>query len=142
MNALGVLKAGLYRLRIRALDSESASQQAPSTQLLFSHFICLDTNTLSIASVCAQVGVASIASGVQRAGGSTAHPGTALDEALEQKAAYIEGGASPETSSLGQHAIVASMPHYDACLCAISDVLHVAAARSKMWSALQGLCRP
>ncbi|CAK0782146.1 hypothetical protein CVIRNUC_005584 [Coccomyxa viridis] len=48
-----------------------------------------------------KVGVASIASGVQRAGGSTAHPGTALDEALEQKAAYIEGGASPETSSLG-----------------------------------------
>ena len=74
--------------------------------------------------MCTQVGVASIASGVQRAGGSTAHPGTALDEALEQKAAYIEGGASPETSSLGQHAIFASMPRHAAFVCAISDGLH------------------
>ena len=29
------------------------------------------------------------------------HPSAALDDALEQKAAYIEGGASPDTSSLG-----------------------------------------
>ena len=122
MNALVVLKAELYCLRIRALDSESASQQAPSGQLLFSHSSCLDTNTFSIASVCAQVGVASIASGVQRAGGSTAHPGTALDEALEQKAAYIEGGASPETSSLGIDANFASTPYQAAFVCVIPHV--------------------
>ena len=50
-----------------------------------------------------QVGLATVAAGVQRAGGSIQHPSAALDDALEQKAAYIEGGASPETSSLGQH---------------------------------------
>ena len=50
---------------------------------------------------CMQVGVATIAAGVQRAGGSVQHPSAALDDALEQKAAYIEGGATPETSSLG-----------------------------------------
>ncbi|CAL5221100.1 g3232 [Coccomyxa viridis] len=48
-----------------------------------------------------KVGLATIASGVQRAGGSVQHPSAALDDALEQKAAYIEGGATPETSSLG-----------------------------------------
>ncbi len=48
-----------------------------------------------------QVGVATIAAAVQRAGGSVAHPGNALDEALEQKAASIEGNAGPEASSLG-----------------------------------------
>jgi zinc protease len=48
-----------------------------------------------------QVGVATVAAAVQRAGGSTAHPGDVLDKALEQKAAYIEGGAGPEVSSLG-----------------------------------------
>ena len=48
-----------------------------------------------------QVGLATIAAGVQRAGGSVQHPSAALDDALEQKAAYIEGGATPETSSLG-----------------------------------------
>lgn len=48
-----------------------------------------------------QVGVATIAAAVQRAGGSLAHPGTALDEALEQKAASIEGNSGPEASSLG-----------------------------------------
>ena len=47
------------------------------------------------------MGVATIAAGVQRAGGSLQHPSAALDDALEQKAAYIEGGATPETSSLG-----------------------------------------
>ena len=50
---------------------------------------------------CVQVGLATIAAGVQRAGGSVQHPSAALDDALEQKAAYIEGGATPETSSLG-----------------------------------------
>ena len=48
-----------------------------------------------------QVGIASISAGVQRAGGSIAHPGAVLDEALEQRAALIEGGAGPESSSLG-----------------------------------------
>lgn len=49
-----------------------------------------------------QVGVATIAAAVQRAGGSTAHPGDLLDKALEQRAAYIEGGAGPEAASLGK----------------------------------------
>lgn len=49
-----------------------------------------------------QVGVAIIAAAVQRAGGSAAHPGTVLDEALELKAALMDGGAGPEASSLGQ----------------------------------------
>ena len=43
-----------------------------------------------------------MASTVQRAGGSVQHPSAELDDALEQKAAHIEGGSSPETSSLGQ----------------------------------------
>lgn len=79
--------------------------------------------------------MASIASGVQRAGGSAAHPGTALDEALEQKVAYIEGGASPETSSIGEHAILAGMPHYITSVCVISHTVAgaCAAGRSKMW---------
>ena len=51
---------------------------------------------------CVQVGLATVAAGVQRAGASVQHPSAALDEALEQKAAYIEGGASTETSSLGE----------------------------------------
>jgi zinc protease len=34
--------------------------------------------------------VASLSAAVQRAGGSTALPGDALDDALEQRAAYIE----------------------------------------------------
>ena len=49
-----------------------------------------------------QVGLATVASTVQRAGGSVQHPSAELDDALEQKAAHIEGGSSPETSSLGQ----------------------------------------
>jgi hypothetical protein len=38
----------------------------------------------------AAAGVASLSAAVQRAGGSTALPGDALDDALEQRAAYIE----------------------------------------------------
>ncbi|BDA43216.1 Uncharacterized zinc protease-like protein y4wB [Coccomyxa sp. Obi] len=53
------------------------------------------------ASPADKVGIASISAGVQRAGGSVAHPGAVLDEALEQRAALIEGGAGPESSSLG-----------------------------------------
>lgn len=48
-----------------------------------------------------QVGLATISAGVHRAGGSRAHPGSALDEALEVRAASIEGGASGEASAMG-----------------------------------------
>ena len=48
-----------------------------------------------------QVGLASISAGVHRAGGSRAHPGSALDEALELRAASIEGGASGEAIAMG-----------------------------------------
>lgn len=37
------------------------------------------------------------------------HPSAALDDALEQKAAYIEGGATPETSSLGMQQSLQSL---------------------------------
>lgn len=49
-----------------------------------------------------QVGLATISAGVQRAGGSKKHPGPALDEALELKAASIEGGASGEAIGMGK----------------------------------------
>lgn len=49
-----------------------------------------------------QVGVATVSAAVQRAGGSTAHPGDTLDRSLEQRAAFIEGGAGPEAASLGR----------------------------------------
>ena len=48
-----------------------------------------------------QVGLATISAGVHRAGGSRAHPGSALDEALEVRAASIEGGASGEAIAMG-----------------------------------------
>lgn len=54
-----------------------------------------------------QVGLATISAGVQRAGGSRAHPGSALDEALEVRAASIEGGASGDAIGMG---IAASCP--------------------------------
>ena len=38
---------------------------------------------------------------MQRAGGSRRHPGGALDEALELRAASIEGGASGEALGMG-----------------------------------------
>ena len=47
------------------------------------------------------MGLASISAGVQRAGGSRQHPGAALDEALELRAASIEGGASGEALGMG-----------------------------------------
>ena len=49
-----------------------------------------------------QVGLATISAGVQRAGGSKKHPGPALDEALELRAASIEGGASGEAIGMGE----------------------------------------
>ena len=48
-----------------------------------------------------QVGLATISAGVHRAGGSRVHPGSALDEALEVRAASIEGGASGEAIAMG-----------------------------------------
>ena len=48
-----------------------------------------------------QVGLASLSAAVQRSGGSVAHPGAALDEALEERAASIEGGASGEAFGFG-----------------------------------------
>ena len=49
-----------------------------------------------------QVGLATISAGVQRAGGSKKHPGPALDEALELRAASIESGASGEAIGMGE----------------------------------------
>lgn len=71
---------------------------------------------------CVQVGLATVAAGVQRAGGSVQHPSAALDDALEQKAAYIEGGASPETSSLGRHHPLLSH-HYQLSACILHPIL-------------------
>lgn len=48
-----------------------------------------------------QVGLASLSAAVQRSGGSASHPGAALDEALEERAASIEGGAGGEAMGLG-----------------------------------------
>lgn len=48
-----------------------------------------------------QVGLASIAAAVQRAGGTAQHPGEALDEDLEVIAASIETAALPEVYVLG-----------------------------------------
>ncbi|GAB4817295.1 hypothetical protein N2152v2_004341 [Parachlorella kessleri] len=48
-----------------------------------------------------KVGIATISAGVQRAGGSTAHPEAVLNEALEDRGAYIEGGAALEYVSMG-----------------------------------------
>ncbi|KAL3137574.1 hypothetical protein ABBQ38_004857 [Trebouxia sp. C0009 RCD-2024] len=53
------------------------------------------------ASPADKVGLATISAGVQRAGGSRAHPGNALDEALEVRAASIEGGASGDAIGMG-----------------------------------------
>ncbi len=48
-----------------------------------------------------QLGVATISLAVQRSGGSEAHPSDKMDEELEQRAAYIEGGAGMEASTMG-----------------------------------------
>lgn len=56
-----------------------------------------------------KVGLATISAGVQRAGGTRQHPGSALDEALELRAASIEGGASGEAIGMG-----AALPHLSA----------------------------
>ena len=142
MAALGKLKAGLI------FPHPNAALYGPQRRLLIalgcSHTLLPCHQCFTIAAMRAQVGVASIASGVQRAGGSIAHPGTALDEALEQKAAYIEGGASPETSSLGWRAIFASLPHEAASACIFShvDTPHGAAGRIKIWVGVPCRHRP
>lgn len=48
-----------------------------------------------------QLGVATMSVAVQRSGGSVLHPMDAMDEELEQRAAYIEGGAGMEASTMG-----------------------------------------
>lgn len=48
-----------------------------------------------------QVGLATLSAAVQRSGGSAAHPGQTLDEALEERAASIEGGAGGEALGFG-----------------------------------------
>ena len=65
--------------------------------------------------VLPQVGLATIAAAVQRAGGSINHPGSALDEALEQRAAFIEGGAGPEASSIGTVQSYCRLPQHSVC---------------------------
>lgn len=39
---------------------------------------------------------------MQRSGGSLQHPGERMDEELEQRAAYIEGGAGGDATTLGK----------------------------------------
>ncbi len=48
-----------------------------------------------------KIGLASIAAAVQRSGGSVQHPGSSLDEELEELAAAIEGGAGSDSVSMG-----------------------------------------
>lgn len=52
--------------------------------------------------IIVQVGLASIAAAVQRAGGSLQHPGSELDDDLETIAAGIETVALPEVYVLGE----------------------------------------
>ena len=55
-----------------------------------------------------QVGVATISAQVQRSGGTQALPGAQLDEALESRAASIEGGAAGESVTFGKAAAALS----------------------------------
>ncbi len=55
-----------------------------------------------------QIGVATISAQVQRSGGTQALPGALLDEALESKAASIEGGAAGESVTFGGQASLLS----------------------------------
>lgn len=48
-----------------------------------------------------KVGLATLSAAVQRSGGSVEHPGRSLDDALEERAASIEGGAGGEAFGLG-----------------------------------------
>ena len=47
------------------------------------------------------MGLATLSAAVQRSGGSRQHPGQALDDALEERAAAIEGGAGQEAFGFG-----------------------------------------
>lgn len=53
------------------------------------------------ASPADKIGLGTVATAVQRSGGSVAHPENVLDEELDELSASIEGGAGPETSTLG-----------------------------------------
>lgn len=48
------------------------------------------------------MGVATISAQVQRSGGTQQLPGAELDEALERRAASIEGGAAGESVTFGE----------------------------------------
>lgn len=83
--------------------------------LLEDHEVPLVKATLLIkggarASPADKVGLATISAGVQRAGGSRAHPGSVLDEALEVKAASIEGGASGDAIGMGFECLTEDLP--------------------------------
>lgn len=72
--------------------------------LLEDHEVPLVRGTLLMrggqhASPADKVGLATISAGVQRAGGSTAHPAPQLDERLEALAAYVETGAGQQAIS-------------------------------------------
>jgi zinc protease len=53
-----------------------------------------------------KVGLATLSAQLQRSGGSINHPGQSFDDTLEDVAAGIEGGASPDTLSLGFQCLV------------------------------------
>jgi zinc protease len=62
------------------------------------------------ASPPAAPGLASVAAAAQRAGGSAAHPGAALDDALEALAASVEAGAGEEAVTLGFQSLAEDLP--------------------------------
>ncbi|KAL4857736.1 putative zinc protease-like protein y4wB [Chlorella vulgaris] len=62
------------------------------------------------ASPADKVGLASLSAAVQRSGGSVQHPGQALDDALEDRAASIEGGAGSEAIGMGWQCLAEDAP--------------------------------
>ncbi|KAI3426252.1 hypothetical protein D9Q98_008627 [Chlorella vulgaris] len=62
------------------------------------------------ASPADKVGLASLSAAVQRSGGSVQHPGQALDDALEDRAASIEGGAGGEAIGMGWQCLAEDAP--------------------------------
>jgi len=58
-----------------------------------------------------KIGLASIAAAVQRSGGSVQHPGSSLDNELEELAAAIEGGAGSNSVSMGFSCLAEDAPY-------------------------------
>jgi len=56
-------------------------------------------------------GLASIAAAVQRSGGSVQHPGSSLDNELEELAAAIEGGAGSDSVNMGFSCLAEDAPY-------------------------------